>query len=107
MVCRTRSQVWCHRQLRQSGTSEDRNVGVSLLIQFAVIPTHRIPLTTIYSAMPAETIREYDHYIENTPAAPRIADIDDVVQVVAFLCEEGSRWITGSTTCANGGAVMV
>jgi 3-oxoacyl-[acyl-carrier protein] reductase len=33
--------------------------------------------------------------------------VDDIAQVVAFLCEEGSRWVTGSTTCANGGAVFV
>jgi 3-oxoacyl-[acyl-carrier protein] reductase len=57
--------------------------------------------------MPPEDAEEYKDYFAKTPAAPRMAEIDDIVQIVAFLCEEGSRWITGSTTCANGGAVMV
>jgi 3-oxoacyl-[acyl-carrier protein] reductase len=57
--------------------------------------------------MPPEIIREFDGYIAQTPAEPRVGEVDDIAQVVAFLCEEGSRWVTGSTTCANGGAVFV
>lgn len=57
--------------------------------------------------MPPEIIREFDGYIAQTPAEPRVGEVDDIVQVVAFLCEDGSRWVTGSTTCANGGAVFV
>jgi 3-oxoacyl-[acyl-carrier protein] reductase len=57
--------------------------------------------------MPPEIIREFDGYIAQTPAEPRVGEVDDIVQVVSFLCEEGSRWVTGSTTCANGGAVFV
>jgi 3-oxoacyl-[acyl-carrier protein] reductase len=39
----------------------------------------------------------------STPAEGRVGEPDDIAQVVAFLCEEGSRWVTGSTVCANGG----
>ena len=35
------------------------------------------------------------HKIEETAAAHRLAVPDDVAQIVAFLCEEGSRWVVG------------
>ena len=41
--------------------------------------------------------------IKETPAAPRVGTPDDIAQIVAFLCEEGSRWCTGSVINANGG----
>jgi len=63
--------------------------------------------TDMWSAMPADALTEMEGYIKATPAAPRVGEVDDVVQVVAFLCEEGARWVTGSVTCANGGAVFV
>jgi 3-oxoacyl-[acyl-carrier protein] reductase len=59
------------------------------------------------SAMPPEALTGMDGYIQATPAAPRVGTVDDVTQIVAFLCEEGARWVTGSTTCANGGAEFV
>lgn len=45
--------------------------------------------------------------IRETPAAPRIAEPDDVAQIVAFLAEERSRWTTGSVVNANGGWLFV
>jgi 3-oxoacyl-[acyl-carrier protein] reductase len=56
--------------------------------------------------MPPEALVGFDKYIADTPAAPRVGTVDDIAQIVAFLCEEGSRWVTGSVTCANGGAVL-
>ena len=50
---------------------------------------------------------EWDVKMKETPAAPRIATVDDVAQIVAFLCEEGSRWCTGSVVNANGGLLFV
>ncbi|QKX57863.1 uncharacterized protein TRUGW13939_04983 [Talaromyces rugulosus] len=41
--------------------------------------------------------------IESTPAAARIAEVDDIAPLVAFLCSEDARWTTGSVLCANGG----
>lgn len=59
-----------------------------------------------YSAMPEDALEGTDDYMKNTPAAPRIGEVDDIVQIVAFLSEEGSRWVNGSNTCANGGALF-
>ncbi|KAF3073016.1 Versicolorin reductase [Trichoderma lentiforme] len=38
-----------------------------------------------------------------TAAAPRSGTPDDIAQIVAFIADEGSRWVTGSTISANGG----
>ncbi|KAJ9631094.1 hypothetical protein H2203_001625 [Taxawa tesnikishii (nom. ined.)] len=54
-----------------------------------------------------EARQAWDSPIRNTPAAPRIAEVDDVAQIVAFLCEERSRWTTGSVVNANGGMLFV
>lgn len=37
----------------------------------------------------------------------RLGEIDDVADVVGFLCSEKSRWISGSAVCANGGTVKI
>ncbi|KAF9893456.1 hypothetical protein FE257_010768 [Aspergillus nanangensis] len=42
-----------------------------------------------------------------TAAGDRVASVQDIAPIVAFLCEEQSRWVTGSMTCANGGLQMV
>ncbi|KAI9929634.1 hypothetical protein ASPWEDRAFT_134436 [Aspergillus wentii DTO 134E9] len=45
--------------------------------------------------------------VKATPAAPRVAEVDDIAQIIAFLSEEGSRWTTGSVVNANGGLLFV
>lgn len=50
---------------------------------------------------------EWDVKMKETPAGPRIATVDDIAQIVAFLSEEGSRWSTGSVVNANGGLLFV
>lgn len=57
--------------------------------------------------MPADALKGMDDYLQKTPAAPRVGTIDDIAQIVAFLCEDGARWVSGSTTNANGGACFV
>jgi 3-oxoacyl-[acyl-carrier protein] reductase len=52
-----------------------------------------------------QVIEYWDAKIKETPAAPRVGTSDDVAQIVAFLCEEGSRWCSGSVVNANGGLV--
>jgi 3-oxoacyl-[acyl-carrier protein] reductase len=52
-----------------------------------------------------EEAEYWDRRIRETPAAPRIGTTDDIAQIVAFLCEESSRWCTGSVVNANGGLV--
>ncbi|KAJ6001081.1 hypothetical protein N7481_001490 [Penicillium waksmanii] len=50
---------------------------------------------------------EWDTKMKEIPAGIRIAEVDDIAQIVAFLSEEGSRWSTGSTVNANGGLCFV
>ncbi|KAF2160548.1 hypothetical protein M409DRAFT_70306 [Zasmidium cellare ATCC 36951] len=38
-----------------------------------------------------------------TPASPRIGEVMDIAPIVAFLCQEQSRWVTASVVNANGG----
>lgn len=41
--------------------------------------------------------------IESTPAAARVGEVEDIAPLVAFLCSEEARWVTGSVLSANGG----
>lgn len=41
-----------------------------------------------------------------TPMEHRMGTIDDIAQIVAFLAEERSRWITGQSISASGGRTM-
>lgn len=45
--------------------------------------------------------------IQATPAGARIANVEDIAPIVAFLCSEESRWSTGSVVNANGGSFFV
>lgn len=54
-----------------------------------------------------EVLKEGDAKIKETPVAARIAQPDDIAQIVVFLCEERSRWTTGSTISASGGLCYV
>nr|QQO98484.1 FrzI [Cladobotryum sp.] len=55
----------------------------------------------------AEVVAYWNAKVKETPAAPRVGTPGDIAQIVAFLCEEGSRWCTGSVVNANGGLVTV
>ncbi|KAL1738875.1 hypothetical protein HDZ31DRAFT_50318 [Schizophyllum fasciatum] len=43
---------------------------------------------------------------DHTPMEHRFGTADDIAQVVAWLAEESSRWITGQTLSATGGFAM-
>lgn len=43
---------------------------------------------------------------KKVPAAPRCGTDQDIADIVTFLCEERSRWITGDIVCANGGMIF-
>lgn len=45
--------------------------------------------------------------IQRTLAAKRIAVVEDIAPIVAFLCDPSARWITGNVTCANGGLIIL
>jgi 3-oxoacyl-[acyl-carrier protein] reductase len=42
-----------------------------------------------------------------TPAEKRLGRPDDVAGVVAFLAEEGSKWVNGATINVSGGMDMI
>ncbi|KAK1705829.1 3-oxoacyl-(acyl-carrier-protein) reductase [Colletotrichum lupini] len=37
----------------------------------------------------------------------RLGEVDDVAEIVGWLCCEKSRWVSGSAVCANGGTVKI
>jgi 3-oxoacyl-[acyl-carrier protein] reductase len=45
--------------------------------------------------------------IQDTPAAPRVAEPSDIAHIVAFLADERTCWTTGSVVNANGGMLFV
>lgn len=44
---------------------------------------------------------------QTTPVQHRIGKVDDIAQVVGWLAEEQSRWISGQTISASGGYTML
>ncbi|KAF5652784.1 short chain oxidoreductase [Fusarium sp. NRRL 25303] len=59
--------------------------------------------TDMYRAAGEVHLARMEEQNMQTPAAPRAGTESDVADIVAFLCEERSRWITGDVICANGG----
>lgn len=43
---------------------------------------------------------------KKVPAAARCGTPSDIADIITFLCEERSRWITGEVLCANGGMLF-
>lgn len=59
--------------------------------------------TEMYRAAGEVHLARMEEQNKKTPAAPRAGTENDVADIVVFLCEERSRWVTGDTVCANGG----
>jgi len=59
--------------------------------------------TDLLNGIPKEVIEMQK---KTTPAENRLGTTDDVAQIVAFLSEENSRWITGQAISASGGFAM-
>lgn len=59
--------------------------------------------TDLLNGIPKEIIEMQK---KTTPAENRLGTTDDVAQIVAFLSEENSRWITGQAISASGGFAM-
>jgi len=114
--CQKQSRVWCemtelhdrpeiqnHRQCRQSRTGQDRYVS---LLSMPDLLSRADGLMCRLRWSETSGADALDQQIKATPAAPRIAEVQDIAPIVAFLCEEQSRWVTGNVTCANGGMLM-
>ncbi|CDK24059.1 unnamed protein product [Kuraishia capsulata CBS 1993] len=59
-----------------------------------------------YKSEPA-VLEAYEATIKATPAASRIGEPEDIADIAVFLAGESSRWVTGSTICANGGMQFI
>ena len=59
--------------------------------------------TDMLNGIPKEIV---ENQLRNTPLENRRGSTDDIAQVVGFLAEEGSRWVTGQTISASGGHCM-
>ncbi|KAJ4022751.1 hypothetical protein NW752_000043 [Fusarium irregulare] len=59
--------------------------------------------TDMYRAAGQTHLARMEEQNKKTPAAPRAGTENDVADIIGFLCEERSRWITGDVVCANGG----
>lgn len=59
--------------------------------------------TDMLSLIPKEILEDA---AKMTPMENRLGSTDDIAQIVGFLAEEGSRWITGQTISATGGKSM-
>lgn len=59
--------------------------------------------TDMYRAAGPVHLARMEEQNKTVPAAPRCGTESDVADIVVFLCEERSRWVTGDTICANGG----
>ncbi|GME69272.1 unnamed protein product [[Candida] boidinii] len=62
--------------------------------------------TKMWTDSSTEIVEGFNKYLEDTPSGCRIGEPDDIAQIIAFLCEEGCRWVNGSTVCANGGFIL-
>ena len=63
--------------------------------------------TDMYRAAGEAHLARMEEQNLKTPAAPRAGTESDVAEIVLFLCEERSRWVTGDIVCANGGMLFI
>lgn len=63
--------------------------------------------TDMYRAAGEVHLARMEEQNKKTPAAPRAGTEGDVADIVLFLCEERSRWVTGDIICANGGMLFI
>ena len=62
--------------------------------------------TDMYRAAGPVHLARMEEENKRVPAAPRCGTEADVAEIVLFLCEERSRWVTGDVICANGGMLF-
>ncbi len=59
--------------------------------------------TDMYQGLPQDLVEMQK---KMTKVENRLGTVDDIAQVVAFLAEEGARWISGQVLSASGGFSM-
>jgi NAD(P)-dependent dehydrogenase (short-subunit alcohol dehydrogenase family) len=63
--------------------------------------------TDMYRAAGPVHLARMEEENKKVPAAPRCGTDSDIADIVTFLCEERSRWVTGDIICANGGMLYI
>lgn len=63
--------------------------------------------TDMYRAAGSVHLARMEEQNKKVPAEPRCGTEQDIADIVVFLCEERSRWVTGDTVCANGGMLYL
>ena len=63
--------------------------------------------TEMYRAAGPVHLARMEAENKKVPAAPRCGTAEDIADIVTFLCEERSRWVTGDIICANGGMLFL
>lgn len=53
-----------------------------------------------------DVVKEWEWRIENTPCGDRVGKPEEIAATVAWLCEDGSRWVQGQCVGVNGGLFM-
>ncbi|OJJ03789.1 hypothetical protein ASPVEDRAFT_133976 [Aspergillus versicolor CBS 583.65] len=59
--------------------------------------------TDMYQAAGPVHLARMEEENKKVPAGQRCGTIEDIGDIVTFLSEERSRWVTGDVICANGG----
>lgn len=63
--------------------------------------------TDMYRAAGEVHLARMKEQNKQVPAAARCGTAEDVADIVAFLCSEKARWVTGDVLCSNGGMLFV
>lgn len=61
------------------------------------------PISTDFGGGILKFDEAYRAHIASITALGRIGEVDDIAGIIAFLCSDDSRWITGQTLEASGG----
>ncbi|PLB51996.1 short chain dehydrogenase, partial [Aspergillus steynii IBT 23096] len=61
--------------------------------------------TDMYQAAGPVHLARMEEQNKKVPAGQRCGTVEDIADIVTFLAEERSRWVTGDVICANGGMV--
>ena len=63
--------------------------------------------TDMYRAAGPVHLARMEEQNKKVPAAPRCGSDKDIADIILFLSEERSHWVTGDIVCANGGMLFL
>ena len=63
--------------------------------------------TDMYQAAGPAHLARMEEENKKVPAGQRCGTAQDIADIITFLAEERSRWVTGDVVCANGGMLFI